>query len=192
MSWYEAFPEVSLRRVLAAIDHGAESVIDVGGGASLLVDHLLQAGVGRIAVLDISEQAIDATRTRLCESAERVEWIVADVVDAEAFGRFNVWHDRATFHCLTDPLEQSRYIALCEATVPAGGTAVMATFAADGPTRCSGLPVSRYGPSELADQCGPGFNLIDSEPHRHLTPAGVEQRFLYGSFSRAAGDQATR
>jgi 2-polyprenyl-3-methyl-5-hydroxy-6-metoxy-1,4-benzoquinol methylase len=192
VSWFEAFPEVSLRRVRAAIDRGADSVIDVGGGASMLVDHLLQAGVDRIAVLDISEQAIDATRTRLGENAERVEWIVADVVDTEALGRFDVWHDRATFHFLTDPLEQTRYVALCEATVTAGGTAVMATFDVDGPTHCSGLPVSRYDASELADRCGPGFGLIDSERRRHLTPAGVEQRFLYASFRRAAGDSATR
>ncbi len=158
----------------------------------MLVDHLLQAGIGRIAVLDISQQAIDATRTRLGEDAERVEWIVADVMDAETLGPFDVWHDRATFHFLTDAVEQARYVALCGATVPAGGTAVMATFAADGPTHCSGLPVSRYGPSELADRCGPGFSLIGTERRQHMTPAGVEQSFLYASFRRAAGDAATR
>ncbi len=157
----------------------------------LLVDNLLEAGVGRIAVLDISEQAIEITRARLGERAERVDWIVADVVDAESLDRFDVWHDRATFHFLTNRSEQSRYVALCEATLPAGGTAVMATFASDGPTHCGGPPVTRYDPTELEDRCGPGFDLIDSERHRHLTPTGVEQRFLYASFSRAAGDPAT-
>ena len=129
----------------------------------MLVDHLLQAGIGPIAVLDISQQAIDATRTRLGEDAERVEWIVADVMDAETLGPFDVWHDRATFHFLTDAVEQARYVALCGATVPAGGTAVMVMFAADGPTHCSGLPVSRYGPSELAGSAA-GRASVSSAP----------------------------
>jgi hypothetical protein len=192
LSWYEADPEVSLRRVLAAVDGGAESVIDVGGGAATLVDHLLGTSVRRIAVLDISEQALHAAEARLGEEAHRVDWILGDVIGTDDLGRFDVWHDRATFHFLTDPNDQATYVARCEATLPTGGTAVMATFAPDGPSRCSGLPVARYGPSELADRCGVSFDLIDSEPHRHVTPSGVEQRFLYASFRRTGARGARR
>ena len=187
VGWFESDPAVSRRLVMAAVEAGATSVIDVGGGASSLVDHLLDQGVERVAVLDISEAGIDAARQRLGDRADEVEWIVADATTIDEVGTFDVWHDRAVFHFLIEPAARHRYVALSEHTVGTGGTAVMATFASDGPERCSGLPVQRYDPAELARQCGAGWRLDLSERHVHMTPGGVEQRFLYSTFRRVQG-----
>ena len=164
---------------------GARSVIDVGGGASFLVDHLLDLGLHRVAVLDISEAGLDVAKERLGERASEVEWIVGDVTELEDVGVFDVWHDRAVFHFLLDPDARHRYVALTERAVGPGGAAVIATFALDGPERCSGLPVHRFGPAELAQECGPSWHLTHTERHLHTTPGGVEQRFIYATFKRA-------
>jgi len=187
VGWYEPGAETSTRLVLDAVAAGARSVIDVGGGASSLVDHLLEAGVDHVAVLDIAEAGIDVARQRLGQRAADVEWIVSDVTSLEDVGRFDVWHDRAVFHFLLEPDERRRYVRLSERTVPPGGVAVMATFASDGPERCSGLPVRRYGPEELANECGPGWQLSGSQGHAHVTPRGAEQRYLYCTFERVPG-----
>lgn len=184
VGWYERDPQVSRRLVASALDAGAGSVIDVGGGASLLVDRLLELGVQRVAVLDISEAGLAIARRRLGAVADRVEWIVGDVTALETVGEFDVWHDRAVFHFLIDPMSRHRYVALSERTVRPGGTAVMATFAPDGPERCSGLPVHRFGEEDIARECGDGWHPIASERHVHLTPAGIEQRYLYATFRR--------
>ena len=189
VSWYERTPTISIRRVRQAADAGARSLLDVGAGASTLVDEALELGL-RIAVLDISERALNASSERLGSRAGQVEWIVGDVTAIEDVGRFDIWHDRAVFHFLTDAFDQERYVSLCERTVALGGIAIVATFAPDGPEMCSGLPVRRYDASELAERCGPRFELVDSERHVHLTPRGVEQRFLYASFRRVSEDRA--
>jgi 2-polyprenyl-3-methyl-5-hydroxy-6-metoxy-1,4-benzoquinol methylase len=184
VGWYEPDPAVSRRLVMAAVAQGAESVIDVGGGASFLVDQLLELGVGRVAVMDISEAGIDVARQRLGRRASMVEWIVADVTARQDVGGFDVWHDRAVFHFLLDPDLRHGYVGLSERTVTPGGTAIMATFSHDGPERCSGLPVHRYEPDELARECGPMWLLSDSERYVHTTPGGVEQSFAYTTFRR--------
>ena len=189
VGWYEEVPRVSMRRVGAAIAAGAESVIDIGGGASKLVDLLLDLGVPRVAVLDISASGLEVAKRRLGPRARDVEWIVADVTRVDDVGRFDVWHDRAVFHFLTDAADRARYVRLAERTLAPGGIAVMATFAPDGPERCSGLPVCRYAPEDLADQCGPGFLLVDSERYVHTTPRGVEQPFAYSTFRRLSPDR---
>jgi SAM-dependent methyltransferase len=184
VSWYEPTPTVSLRHVRRAVEDGAQTLIDVGGGASTLVDEALHLGLSRIAVVDVSEQAISVAKTRLGPAARQVEWLVGDVSTLEDLGGFDIWHDRAVFHFLTDRITQERYVALCERTVLPDGVAVMATFAPDGPETCSGLPVQRYDADRLAERCGPRFRLIGSERHVHTTPRGVEQRFIYASFRR--------
>jgi len=189
VSWYEPVPETSLNRIRAALADGATSVIDVGGGAARLVDHLVRMPWSRIAVLDVVGTSLDVARRRLGDLQERVEWIEADVTNVHDIGRFDVWHDRAVFHFLTDPVDRASYVALCARTVPPGGIAIVATFAHDGPESCSGLPVQRYRADQLAEQCGPGFELIDSERHVHTTPRGVQQAFLYASFRRVAEDR---
>jgi SAM-dependent methyltransferase len=184
VGWYEPVPEVSLRWVQRALDRGARSVIDVGGGASSLVDHLLAAHLERIAVLDISACGLDIARRRLGERSREVDWIEGDVTMLEDVGHVDIWHDRAAFHFLLDPLARQRYARLAGRTVRPGGSAVIATFASDGPERCSGLPVERYEPDRLAAELGPGWRLTGQERHLHLTPSGVEQRYLYCAFER--------
>ncbi|MGA9162056.1 MAG: class I SAM-dependent methyltransferase, partial [Actinomycetota bacterium] len=129
VSWYEATPALSLRLVRRAIDAGARSVIDIGGGASRLVDHLVDLSLSRLVVLDVSSSAIEISRARLGDAAERVEWIVGDVAEVRDLGTFDVWHDRAVFHFLTERSEQDAYVALCERTVDPSGVAIVATFA---------------------------------------------------------------
>lgn len=188
VSWYEPVPAVSRALIAEAVDEGARSVIDIGGGASSLIDHVLDLGVERVTVLDISEAALSESKRRLGGRGTSVEWIVGDVVTLDDVGRFDVWHDRAVFHFLTDEADRRRYVQLAERTVPTGGTAVMATFAEDGPERCSGLDVHRYDDVQLATECGPGFALIRSERHVHITPGDIRQNFLYATFRRHASE----
>jgi len=189
VSWYEAVPATSLGRIRAALADGARSVVDVGGGASNLVDHLVRLDLSRIAVLDVAEVPLDVAKRRLGSAGDPVEWITADVTRIYDIGRFGIWHDRAVFHFLTDPSDRAWYVDLCERTVMPGGIAIVATFASDGPEMCSGLPVHRYSADELSEECGPRFALIDSERHVHTTPRGVDQSFLYTSFRRLADDR---
>ena len=184
VSWYERVPITSLKFVVEALEDGAESVIDVGGGASRLVDHLLDLGLKRVSVLDISGSGLAISKRRLGGRAEQVDWIVGDVTKIADLGRFDVWHDRAVFHFLTGEEDRRRYVRLAERTLGPGGTAIMATFASDGPERCSGLDVRRYEVAELVEQCGRGFELVASERQQHVTPAGVAQSFLYATFHR--------
>lgn len=186
VSWYEPVPFMSRKLVVETIEEGAESVIDIGGGASSLVDHLLDLAVKRVAVLDISEAALAASKRRLGNRAHLAEWIVGDVTTLEDIGQFDVWHDRAVFHFLTVDADRRHYVRLAERTIPPSGTAIMATFASDGPEQCSGLEVRRYDPEQLAQQCGPGFQLTHSERHVHITPRNVQQNFLYSTFRRTA------
>ena len=185
VSWYEPIPLLSRSLVAEAVEAGATSVIDIGGGASSLVDQLLDLHVKRVAVLDISDAGLAASKSRLGDRARMVEWIVGDLTDVEDIGRFDVWHDRAVFHFLTVDQDRSHYVRLAERTVVPGGTAIMATFASDGPERCSGLDVRRYDAGQLAEQCGLGFELTKSERHVHVTPRSVRQNFLYATFRRA-------
>jgi SAM-dependent methyltransferase len=184
VGWFEPDPAVSLRLIERAVSEGARSVIDVGGGASRLADRLLTLGLERIAVLDISEAGLEVAKARLGDRAGDVEWIVGDVTRLADVGEFDVWHDRAVFHFLTDPADRERYVHLAERTVRPGGTAIVATFAPDGPEQCSGLDVCRYDAASLAEQCGPGFRLIDWQDHHHVTPRGVDQHFQYSAFRR--------
>ena len=185
VGWYEPDPVVSRRLVSEAIRGGARSVIDVGGGASSLVDHLLDLDLQRIAVLDVSEAGIDVARRRLGDRAGRVEWIVGDVTVLRDVGRFDVWHDRAVFHFLTEPEDRAAYVRLAETTLVPGGTLVIATFAPDGPERCSGLPVCRYDGDLLMAALGRSFRLVATERYIHTTPRVVNQRFVYATFTRA-------
>ncbi len=184
VGWFEPEPVTSRSFVAKAVEDGARSIIDIGGGASRLVDHLLDLPLERVAVLDISATGLNLTKVRLGPEAERVEWIVGDITRIEDIGQFDVWHDRALFHFLTGPTERESYVRLAERTLRPGGMAIMGTFASDGPERCSGLTVCRYDPDDLAAACGPGFELLHSERHVHTTPAGVAQRFVYSCFRR--------
>jgi len=167
----------------ACADHRA-SIIDVGGGASVLVDDLLADGFQDVAVLDISEAALEVARKRLGKDALKVSWIVADVTEWQPSRTWNVWHDRAVFHFLTENSQQERYIAALSAAVPVSGAVVMSTFALDGPDKCSGLPVQRYSPESLAKRLGCRFELMEGGADTHVTPSGAEQKFTYAVLRR--------
>lgn len=184
VSWYQDEPRLSLELIRAVAPAERGRIIDVGGGASILVDRLLDLPFGEIAVLDISETALGKARARLGERAERVRWVVADVTEAPELGTFDVWHDRAVFHFLTDPDDRRSYVELARQTVPEGGHLVIATFADDGPKQCSNLDVCRYNARSLAAELGEGFSLIRETRETHTTPSGASQSFIYGVFRR--------
>jgi len=186
VSWFEPDPRRSLELILVAIVAGGRSVIDIGGGTSLLVDHLLEAGIGRVAVLDVSEAALRRTRERLGDLAGAVTWLCGDVTDLPSVGNYDVWHDRAVFHFLTSESDRRQYATLAEATVPAGGHIVMATFGPNGPTQCSGLEVVRYDAEGITRALGPAFTLLQSAVKIHDTPGGGTQEFLYSLLRRNA------
>lgn len=183
VSWYEPEPQTSLELIRSVLPPGG-SVIDVGGGTSRLVDHLLALDVGQIAVLDVSPLALERSKARLGDQAERVRWIAADVTQAPELGRFDVWHDRAVFHFLTDADDRRKYAALAARTVRAAGHAIIGTFALDGPPKCSGLDVCRYDAAGLAREFGPSFRLLRDLPYRHVTPAGKPQSFCFAVLQR--------
>ncbi len=182
LSWFQPRPEISLDLIHAAGLRKTEALIDVGGGASRLVDQLQAEGFTDLTVLDIAEQALIAARTRLGNSASQVHWIAADVTAWQPGRSYRLWHDRAVFHFLTDPAERAAYRKNLQAALTPGGTAIIASFAPDGPERCSGLPVQRYSPGTLAAELGPGFRLITHRNEAHNTPTGKVQQFQYSVF----------
>jgi 2-polyprenyl-3-methyl-5-hydroxy-6-metoxy-1,4-benzoquinol methylase len=184
VSWYQAEPRLSLELIGAVAPAAGGRIIDVGGGASLLVDRLLDLPFERIAVLDIAETALDKARRRLGERAEPVEWIAADVTEIQDVGTFDVWHDRAVFHFLTDAADRGKYVDLARRTVPVGGHLIIASFADDGPKRCSDLDVCRYNAASMAAELGEGFSLVNQARETHSTPWNTSQAFFYGVFRR--------
>ncbi len=182
VSWTQSDPRTSLSLISEVCPRG--KIVDIGAGSSPLAGRLLDAGHD-VAVLDISAAALDRARGRLGDAAKKMRWIVADVTAVEDIGRFNVWHDRAVFHFLIEPTDRQRYVKLLERTVPPGSHAVIATFAMDGPAKCSGLEVRRYDGPSLALELGPAFALLKTIPEIHLTPWGKPQSFQYSVFRRS-------
>ncbi len=184
VSWFQECPSTSseLIRSVGARPHSA--VIDIGGGASRLVDALVAEGYDAVTVLDLSESALAAAKARLDRTAAGVTWIVADVTKWKPIRRYDVWHDRAAFHFLTDAADRSAYVECLREALRPGGYAVIATFALDGPERCSGLPVIRYDAASLGEVLGGDFNLVETRRHDHHTPMGGTQRFQFSVFRR--------
>jgi SAM-dependent methyltransferase len=179
VSWYQSEPTVTLELLsTAGIDRHA-SVIDLGGGASVVVDHLLTNGFTDISVLDLSRVALDRARARLRADAERVHWLHRDIFDWTPERRYDLWHDRAVFHFLVDEDERRAYVRTLRAGLAAGGRAIVATFDRDGPTHCSGLPVVRYGAEDLAMVFAPHLDLVTFRREEHITPAGLIQPFTW-------------
>jgi len=183
VSWYQPHCERSLDLVRDfAPDHRA-AIIDVGGGASTLVDDLVSGGFRHLTVLDLSGAALAEARQRLGRRAAGVHWMEADALDVRLpQASVDLWHDRAVFHFLTSTDDQQRYVGQVGNAVKSGGHVVVATFAEDGPTKCSGLTVQRYSPESLRAVFGTGFQLVHSSRETHLTPAGKEQAFIYCVF----------
>ena len=186
VSWFEQLPAVSLQMIEAVGLSASTCVVDVGGGESRLVDELLARGLRCLAVLDVSHEALVHSRARLGEAAQTVAWIEADVTGAWSLKPVDIWHDRAVFHFLVAAADRRRYLSHLHETLKLDGNAIIATFAPDGPERCSGLPVVRYSPATLANELGDAFRLIESRRHQHATPAGSIQSFQYSRFQRVS------
>lgn len=184
VGWFLPRPETSLQLIARSGIGRDEAVIDVGGGASLLVDRLLDGGWSDVSVLDISAEALSATRQRLGDRAAQVHWLAADVTGFEPTRQYAIWHDRAVFHFLTDPEERGAYVQAATAGVKPGGCLIVATFGPQGPEQCSGLPVVRYGPEELASLFEKGFKPVETVEEIHRTPGGTSQQFFYSRFLR--------
>ena len=187
VSWFQDDPAPSLELIDLARPTPESHIVDIGGGASRLVDRLLGRGFRHVTVLDISASALDVAKTRLGERAGEVQWIVADVTTWQVAQHFDLWHDRAAFHFLVDVSDRAAYIARMKQALRPGGHAIIATFAIDGPEKCSGLAVKRYDNEGLARELGEGFVLIESRAHDHSTPWKSSQRFQFSLFRRQGG-----
>lgn len=184
VSWFEQSPAISLDLIRRSGAHSGTSIIDIGGGASRLVDALLDGGYRTISVLDLSEKALSVARARLGPRASQVRWIEADVTRWEPEQRYDLWHDRAAFHFLTDPNDRAAYVErLMRGTSP-GAQVIIGTFAFEGPERCSGLPVVRHDANSLKQALGESFELEETRPYEHRTPWGSFQRFQFSRFSK--------
>lgn len=180
VSWYRKHLETSLALIERAADARSASIIDVGGGESTLVDDLLLRGYTNITILDISQAAIDVTKSRLGLPAEQVHWLVADITKVELEPRaYDVWHDRAVFHFLTAPEQRTAYVRQVARSVKRGGHVIVSAFGPEGPTKCSGLEVMRYDPDSLHREFGTRFQLVESSTELHHTPFETTQQFLY-------------
>ena len=180
MSWYQPHADSSLALIRQTGIAADAAIIDVGGGASTLVDDLLAAHYSDLTVLDISAAALDVARHRLGGAASAVHWLEADITQVDfPEHRFALWHDRAVFHFLTDAADRARYLNAVGRAVKPGGFVVVGTFAEDGPEQCSGLPVRRYSADTLYDEFGAQFELLGKAEENHHTPFGTVQKFLY-------------
>ena len=185
-SWHQDEPIPSLTMIRQAGLCAEDALIDVGGGASRLVDCLLDAGFGDLTVLDISTAALDQAQKRLGDRARHVKWIVSDITAFEPDRTYRLWHDRATFHFLTRESDRLHYVeSLYRALVP-GGQAVIASFAPGGPTKCSGLDIVQYDAEGLSEALGDGMQLREQAVEIHRTPAGRQQKFGFYRFERGA------
>lgn len=187
LTWFEATPALSLELVREHLQPG-EPFIDIGAGASRLVDVLLEEGFGPLSVLDLSGAALAVSRQRLGARGDDVAWIEADITMWEPDRPYAIWHDRAVFHFLTEAEDRAGYARALSGALRAGGIAIIATFADDGPEMCSGLPVVRYAPEALAqelDRLLPGqFDMVEARRHLHITPKGNRQSFQYSVFRK--------
>lgn len=184
VSWYQERPEKSLDLIEGAGIGPADAVIDVGGGASTLVDSLLDRGYRDLTVLDVSASALRQSQERLGTRAAGVTWTVTDVTGFEPRRQYRAWHDRAVLHFLTETPDRARYVEVLKSALEPGAYAILATFGPDGPEKCSGLPVRRYTVDMMAELLGPGFALQHSELEEHTTPGGSAQQFLFSTWKK--------
>ena len=182
VSWFQESPVPSLELIAQARATPSSAIVDIGGGASRLVDSLLAQGYQDLTVLDLSSAALATARERLGNDADHVKWIVADVTTWQPSERYEVWHDRAAFHFLNAHEEQAAYVECLRHALKIGGHAIIGTFALDGPEKCSGLPVTRHSAETIGELLGPGFKLVDNRRHQHATPWQSVQNFQFSTF----------
>lgn len=180
VSWFQEHADLSLQLIKNAGADVTASIIDVGGGASTLADDLLAQGYAHLTVLDLSAAALSTAQQRLGVNATKINWLEANILEVDfATHVYDVWHDRAVFHFLTSEAERQKYVQQVLKAVKPGGLVIVATFAEDGPTKCSGLPVMRYSATQLHAEFGEPFQLLGHEKEAHHTPGGNEQKFVY-------------
>jgi ubiquinone/menaquinone biosynthesis C-methylase UbiE len=180
VSWFQPHAEKSLEIIQATGQNKHAALIDVGGGASTLVDDLLNLGYDNLSVLDLSAAALNVAQDRLGAKAATVNWLVGDITNVPLpANAFDIWHDRAVFHFLTEQADRRAYVAQVMRSVRPNGHIIIATFAEDGPEKCSGLPVMRYSPEALHQEFGRGFQLVSQDKETHHTPFGTDQQFIY-------------
>jgi SAM-dependent methyltransferase len=185
-SWYQPVPQASLDLIRSTGLPASAPIIDVGGGDSQLVDHLLDSGYSDVTVLDIAPAALERARARLGAAAAEVDWIAADVTGFRPQRRYALWHDRAAFHFLVTPAERQKYLTVLTAALAPYGHLILATFGPEGPTQCSGLPTQRYSEDDLGDLLRPSFQLRRQGLETHRTPTGRDQQFLWSWWQATA------
>ncbi len=184
VSWYQSKPAVSLSMIDNLSLKKEENIIDVGGGASTLVDHLIEKGFKNITVLDLSSNALELAKKRLDERSKCVHWEAEDVTNFSSQKTYSLWHDRAVFHFLTDKKDRQKYKMKLQSSVRVGGYVIIAAFAVGGPKKCSGLDIVQYSSKKMKEELGAHFNLIAEGSETHITPAGKEQLFGYYVFTK--------
>ncbi|MEX3009381.1 trans-aconitate 2-methyltransferase [Hoeflea sp. TYP-13] len=185
VSWFQSSPQCSLSLIRHTGLGRDEPIVDVGGGASTLIDHLLDDGFGDLTVVDVASTGLEQSRRRLGKKrAAGVEWVVADVTTWQPMRRYRLWHDRAVLHFLTDPADQARYVKTLKKAVEPGGWAIISGFAPGGPRRCSGLDIVQHDETSLGKLLGAEFKLLEKRDETHLTPSGKEQAFRFCLFQR--------
>ncbi len=184
VSWWQDIPKTSLDFIHSLNTPKAAQIIDVGGGDSKLVDCLLDEGFENITVLDISERAIERAKHRLGNKSHRIHWVISDINELQGENVYDVWHDRATFHFLTDQISIEQYTSIAQRSVKPGGHLILGTFSSSAPKTCSGLPVRRYDERLLTSELHKGFDRIRCITEDHTTPFNTKQNFLFCSFRR--------
>ena len=182
VSWYQKEPKLSLELIRCTNVASNDAIIDVGGGASVLVDYLSKESFTNLTVLDISANALASTKNRLGDSANNIEWFVADITQFEAPNKFSIWHDRAVFHFLTDHLDRKNYVKVLKNSLRTEGHLIIATFAIGGPEKCSGLEIVQYDSEKMMAELGEDFELVEERKEVHITPANKEQKFIFFHF----------
>jgi 2-polyprenyl-3-methyl-5-hydroxy-6-metoxy-1,4-benzoquinol methylase len=183
VSWFQREPTLSIKLIQSFC--GLQSrIIDVGGGASLLVDHLLNLGCSKVAVLDVSDRAIEYVKKRLANRATQVEWYVNDITQFTPGHTYDIWHDRAVFHFLNEEKSRKSYLSVLKNTIKPRGYVIIASFSKDGPKKCSGLDIVQYDTVSIQKEFGDEFILLENQLENHVTPAGNEQQFIYFIFQR--------
>jgi len=184
VSWFQADPAVSLELIaLTGVNH-SQRIIDVGGGASVLVDKLFEKGFEDLTVLDISSAALNYAKERLGSHSENIAWIEADATEFKSTRKYDLWHDRAVFHFLTDLKDRKKYIKVMKESINFGGHVIIAAFSLDGPPKCSGLNVERYNPEKMKSELGDSFEFVKRVDEIHVTPWSTEQKFTYYYFRK--------
>ncbi|BBC24008.1 class I SAM-dependent methyltransferase [Pseudanabaena sp. ABRG5-3] len=184
VSWYQSEPKLSLELILRTQIAKDEAIIDIGGGASVLVDYLCNNNFTNLSVLDISENALATAKRRVGDLATQIEWIEADITQFKPPHQFSLWHERAVFHFLTEASDRQLYVNVLKNSLRAGGHLIIAAFAIGGATKCSGLDIVQYDSEKLIAELGEDFKLIAEKSEIHITPANKEQKFSYFYFTK--------